>query len=349
MNSNIKKLVLEYHLGTLDNEGALRLAKFVCESPENAAEFKAEIRSLSDSLPQSPEAEALLARVRNSISRRKATRIRTFAYGSIAAVAASVLLFVILRPAASSVEQELPVPAENLVALAEPVQTDASETGAAVAPGGKVYAASSSSLKEVILSDGSKVTLYNGSKLELDPYFGLEARTVKLEGEAFFDVAKDPDRPFSIHCGENVFVVKGTSFNIISFPEDKYSIVTLHTGSLSAHVNNDTLMLQPGDELSIDDVEDNIIKRKVDVRSSIRWMEDDVLSFHSQPLKVVASQIGHKYGVRLCVHPSLSGILYDGEISNEPLDVALKLLAITAPQKIQINKLNDTDYYITKI
>lgn len=338
-------------MGTLDDKGARELALFVASSPENAEEFKSELHLLSEKSAANQEAEAFLERCRRaSAAGKRSRRRRNFAISASAVLVAALLPLMLVHRTPSddaAVQEEVAVP--SLLAEADGCgNVPASAAAPASDATASVFVAPASTLRKLTLPDGSVVTLHKGSKLEMDPEFGRGSRTVRLDGEAFFDVAKDQSRPFRILCGEKTFVVKGTSFNIISYAEDKFSVVTLHTGSLAAHIKDNTLLLTPGDELCVDDEEDNITRRKVDVRNSIRWMNDDALSFRSLPLKMVAAQLGHKYGVRVCVHPSISDILYDGEIDDEPLDVALRLLAITAPQKLEVNKLNDTDYYISK-
>ena len=83
------------------------------------------------------------------------------------------------------------------------------------------------------LPDGSKVWLNSGSKLIRPLRFTGKTREVNLTGEAYFQVAKDPNRKFIVSSGEELKVeVLGTKFNIEAYEEDNYIATTLEEGSI---------------------------------------------------------------------------------------------------------------------
>ena len=71
------------------------------------------------------------------------------------------------------------------------------------------------------LTDGSTVWLQSGSTLAYDSSFGAESRNVKLRGEGFFDIAKDPERPFTVEVEGLRIRVHGTKFNVNTSHEDR--------------------------------------------------------------------------------------------------------------------------------
>ncbi len=81
-----------------------------------------------------------------------------------------------------------------------------------------------------VLPDGTTVWLNAGSKLYYSGDLSGPTREVKLEGEAFFDVVKQPDHPFIVHTSGIDIKVLGTSFNVKSYPEDKTVETTLYRG-----------------------------------------------------------------------------------------------------------------------
>lgn len=355
-DTEIRQLILQYYNGSLDDRGARRLASWLASSPEAAAAFREELAALAGSGSTTREAvsfwDHLSDSVRQSRRLRAHRRVRiaaaASAFAGVAVLLVAVFAFMSRRGIADPVISAAPaayVASEETVNETETMAPAPAETRPLLSSS---YASASDSRLPVVLPDGTEVTLNRSSRLVLADDFGGQYRDVTLDGEAFFEVAKDASRPFRIHCGKETFVVKGTSFNIMSYSGDHFSVVTLHTGSLQAMIDNDSLMLDPGDELRVDEEEGNISRRRVDVRNSTRWLKDETLHFTSLPLKMVAAQIGHRYGVRVCVHPSIADILYDGAIDNEPLEVALRLLAITAPERLTINVLGEKDYYITK-
>jgi ferric-dicitrate binding protein FerR (iron transport regulator) len=135
--------------------------------------------------------------------------------------------------------------------------------------GGWLWKTSQSSLKEEtkqealearkgsrsrsLLPDGTTVWLNAGSKLYYENDFTGTTREVRLEGEAFFDVVKQPDRPFIVHTSGIDIKVLGTAFNVKSYPEDKTVETTLYRGSVRVFRHEDSekkaIQLKPNEKL----------------------------------------------------------------------------------------------------
>ena len=90
-------------------------------------------------------------------------------------------------------------------------------------------------IQEVELSEGSKVTVNSNSKLTYPKKFEKDQRVVALSGEAFFEVAKDPDRPFIINAGEIRVEVIGTSFNVKAHEIHDNIEVTVSSGKVAVY------------------------------------------------------------------------------------------------------------------
>jgi transmembrane sensor len=86
---------------------------------------------------------------------------------------------------------------------------------------------------KIYLSDGSVVSLTKNSRLIYPKQFGPKKRTIQLEGEAFFEVTKDANRPFLIYANETVTKVIGTSFRIQAFKAQPKVTVSVTTGKVS--------------------------------------------------------------------------------------------------------------------
>jgi transmembrane sensor len=104
-----------------------------------------------------------------------------------------------------------------------------------------------------LLADGTTVWLNAGSKLYYENDFTGTTREVRLEGEAFFDVVKQPDRPFIVHTSGIDIKVLGTAFNVKSYPEDKTVETTLYRGSVRVFRHEDSekkaIQLKPNEKL----------------------------------------------------------------------------------------------------
>jgi transmembrane sensor len=104
-----------------------------------------------------------------------------------------------------------------------------------------------------LLADGTTVWLNAGSKLYYENDFNGATREVRLEGEAFFDVVKQPNRPFIVHTSGIDIHVLGTAFNVKSYPEDKNVETTLYRGLVQVLRQEDAagkaIQLRPNQKL----------------------------------------------------------------------------------------------------
>ncbi|WP_099370737.1 FecR family protein [Sphingobacterium sp. 1.A.5] len=98
----------------------------------------------------------------------------------------------------------------------------------------------------LILNDGTKVWLNSSSKISYPTKFDSDIRKVTIEGEAYFDVVKDIDRPFIIEANVTEIQVLGTSFNVNAY--NKIVSTTLVEGSLIVSNGNNSSIIKPGQE-----------------------------------------------------------------------------------------------------
>jgi transmembrane sensor len=99
-------------------------------------------------------------------------------------------------------------------------------------PKQEVIATAKGSRLKTLLADGTTVWLNGESKLHCENDFTGATREVTLEGEAFFDVVRQAERPFIVHTSGIDIKVLGTAFNVKSYPEDKNVETTLYRGSV---------------------------------------------------------------------------------------------------------------------
>jgi ferric-dicitrate binding protein FerR (iron transport regulator) len=89
--------------------------------------------------------------------------------------------------------------------------------------------------QRITLEDGSYVVLQPASKIAYSRHVIPDKREIYLEGEAFFQVAKQPNRPFYVYTNELVTKVVGTSFDVRAFPQDNTIKVIVHTGKVTVY------------------------------------------------------------------------------------------------------------------
>lgn len=153
--------------------------------------------------------------------------------------------------------------------------------------------------KEVRLSDGSVVYLNSESTLSYGKDFGKgNTRLVKLEGEAFFEVEPDKNKPFIIESGSVITEVKGTSFNVMAFPESKDIAITVLTGivDVSKSGENSKIQLEPNKQALFNKEAKQINVLEVDALQSINW-KNGILHFEEAQLDEVLKTLERWYGV----------------------------------------------------
>src|SRR5690606_39116708 len=118
------------------------------------------------------------------------------------------------------------------------------------------------------LPDGSTVTLKPQSTIRYSSLFNMSVREVYLEGEGFFEVTKDKDKPFLVYANEITTRVLGTSFIVRAFDSDNKITVAVKSGKVSVmtkpevDTNNDEIILTPNQEI-VYDKSDKVVARRI--------------------------------------------------------------------------------------
>ncbi len=160
------------------------------------------------------------------------------------------------------------------------------------------------------LEDGSVVTLHKNSKLMYPRHFGSYNRNAILVGEAFFNVARDSDRPFYIYANEVVTKVLGTSFRIRAFEKEQDVTVQVSTGRVSVYKQRridltdpetDGLVLLPNQEAIISRKDESLSRRLVDKPQPVLKKEFDTLPTHydEAPASLILRDIETRYGITI--------------------------------------------------
>ncbi len=116
----------------------------------------------------------------------------------------------------------------------------------------KTYTAVYGERKNIQLPDGSVVTLNAGSNIKINKGFGVSTREVCLEGEAFFEVKHDPNRPFIVHTPAMDVKALGTAFNVKAYWNEKHTEASLISGLVEVTLkenNNRKMLLYPNQKI----------------------------------------------------------------------------------------------------
>lgn len=182
-------------------------------------------------------------------------------------------------------------------------------------------------IKKLTLSDGSLVWLNEGSVLSYPKEFLGEKREVELlDGEAFFDVAHDGEKPFQVKAGGTITNVLGTAFNISAYSWLQTINVTVNRGKVA--VNN--ALLLPDQQVEYDKASGKLNHKKLQASAVSSWM-DGKLAFNDQNFKTVASILEKKFNVSIrFASKSLEVIHFTAQFEKaDSLDDILTALTLT--------------------
>lgn len=180
---------------------------------------------------------------------------------------------------------------------------------------------------EIILSDDTKVWLSAASTLILSPIDFALKRSVSMSGEAYFEVFKDRDRPFSVRAGSQHIEVLGTHFNVESYHERQWTRTTLLEGSLRIK-SVKSAILRPGEQAESDT--HHLMVKKADTDEVTAWRKDEYI-FRNEQLSNVMLKLERWYDIDVEYRtPDRAEIILGGSISRrDRLEDVLKVLELT--------------------
>jgi transmembrane sensor len=192
--------------------------------------------------------------------------------------------------------------------------------------------------KTIVLSDGSSIVVQPHGMLEYPKTFDADIREVYLTGEGFFEVKKDPQRPFMVHAGEIVTRVLGTSFTVRNYREEGNVLVQVKTGKVSVfkgHENDsqnpDTsvegVVLMPNQQVVYARLEGKMTKSLVENPAVLVPVAKQEFEFIDTPVKEVFEVIEEAYGVDVVYdEEALSACFLNASLDDVPLYDKLKLI-----------------------
>lgn len=153
-----------------------------------------------------------------------------------------------------------------------------------------------------ILPDGTEVWLNGESRLRYPDIFSDTMRGVELNGEAFFDVAHDKNRPFIVNAAGTSTEALGTAFNVEAFETDLLVKVALLEGSVRVrdHSSAKFALLSPGEQLLISREQQQFVVSRFDYEKSFGW-KDGILVFDGDNFETFCDVVRRSYGVNITV------------------------------------------------
>lgn len=199
----------------------------------------------------------------------------------------------------------------------------------------------------VILPDGSKVWLNAASTLSFNSSLGsLNARTVSLLGEGYFEVVHHAHKPFRVNTSKQQVEVLGTHFNVNSYYRDGYEKVTLlqgsvrvrkRTGEKTIEQSTPGYLLKPKQQLILGSKGTAIVS--VNGEEATAWKEGLFIFSSNTNIKTFMPEIERWYKVKVRYKGDMSEVNFTGSVSRfKKLSVLLEKLALTGQVSFEIDK-----------
>ena len=189
--------------------------------------------------------------------------------------------------------------------------------------------------REIKLGDGTVVRLNGNSKMIVSNDFMRDNREVTLTGEAYFDVAHDPEQPFVIHTNRSTIEVLGTAFNVRSLSGQDNDQVAVVDGKVSfknasPEIEETTaVILSKGQYGYLDEVEGTITVDEIAIDNYLAW-KNGVLKFEALTLGQVCVQLNRLYSVECAFkNESIKNLHLTANFSDESLEKTLSVIALS--------------------
>ncbi|MGN6420564.1 MAG: FecR family protein [Pseudobacter sp.] len=164
---------------------------------------------------------------------------------------------------------------------------------------------------QLTLPDGTKVWLNAASSITYPAVFVGKERKVMINGEAYFEVAKNKEMPFMVEVrGMSTVEVLGTSFNINAYSNEETVNTTLVEGSVKI---NKRVVLKPGQQAVVKDSAAVSVVNNADLEKAIAW-KNGLFSFNNADLVSVMRQLERWYGVKVIYQRDVADLTLRGEM-----------------------------------
>jgi len=180
---------------------------------------------------------------------------------------------------------------------------------------------------QIVLPDGTRVWLNSASSLKYPTTFAGNDRRVELNGEAYFEVSKDPSKPFYVKTATQTVTVLGTHFNINSYADEIAAKTTLLEGSvrITGNINGATAKLKPGEQ-AVNTINAIDVKENADIDEAVAWKNGKFL-FRNTDLHTIMRQLSRWYDVDVEYQGNVAQKHYRGRISrNVPVSEIFQIL-----------------------
>lgn len=181
----------------------------------------------------------------------------------------------------------------------------------------------------IMLPDGTRVWLNSSSSLSFPNTFEGADRKVMLTGEAYFEVARNKQKPFKVNvAGKQEVEVLGTHFNISAFEEDQNITTTLLEGSVKVNTSKFQTLIKPG-EMAVNNLKTKPRIVQADLDEVMAW-KNDMFIFNNENITSIMKKISRWYDVDVTYEGDMTALNFEGNYSrSKGLKSLLKNISLT--------------------
>lgn len=196
------------------------------------------------------------------------------------------------------------------------------------------YATRAGETRSVMLADGTHIELNTATKISVE-ITGDYRRITLAEGEAYFEVAKDAQRPFSVRAGDRIVRDIGTKFDVLR--THNALAVTVAEGRVSVAprgVKTGAVSLVPGDRLLYSESADTTRIEHVDPGEALAWRQG-YLVYHDAPLSRVVSDLNRYFPQPITLDAAIASQRFSGVLRVDDEKTVLKRISLLLPVRVE--------------
>lgn len=212
-----------------------------------------------------------------------------------------------------------------------------------------IVSAGIQNMESVTLPDGTSIQLGPGSKLTYPARFEGKTREVTLDGQAFFDVEKDPGKPFIVHTSSMDVEALGTAFELFAYNIENRSEAILLNGKIKVNLNTPLsektteLILSPNEKIEYNIRDRKVTSNTVDADTYTSWRKRGILTFENEKLSMIIPRLEQWYGRKIICEKGIAETYkFTFKVRDESLERILYIMSESSP--IRYNKSEDGNY-----
>jgi ferric-dicitrate binding protein FerR (iron transport regulator) len=183
----------------------------------------------------------------------------------------------------------------------------------------------------ITLPDGSRVWLNSSSKLTYTNAYNTKNRLLKLNGEAYFEVAHNANKPFIVQCMDMKTEVLGTTFGIKAYDDDNIISVVLAEGKVKVTLPDETRIMQPDERVVYNKSTRKLFSGRVKPSDFTDWRKNR-LRFENETLQEIATTISRIHNIDYVFEDeSIKEFRFTGSVDNTNVESVLNAIMLTAP------------------